>query len=283
MIKHFLLISICFIALACNTPSKTEEIKNDGVSPASPSVSGVFATNLKLGEGKFKIISKGSSLLLTIPIEVIKPYETNQKWEQKASEDEYSFNDIMLYNYGLDLNLLDSNNAPFTVAGSFKHSVKGEFADALLRGSGLVYVDFFKSYSEKDSLTQKADFEMLAKNAVKFTVLSSLDFDDSMPGQSTSSENNLESESNPIAQASAASSSSCQQWLKDYDSWVTNYISFMRKYKKNPGDMSMLSDYTRLTSEMSKWSSGNSGCNDAASVSRLTQIANRMNRELASL
>jgi hypothetical protein len=57
----------------------------------------------------------------------------------------------------------------------------------------------------------------------------------------------------------------------------------MRKYKKNPGDMSMLSDYSRLTSEMSKWSNGNSGCNDAASVARITQIASRMNRELASL
>lgn len=283
MIKNLLFLSICFVIMSCSTPAKTEEIKNEGVSPTSTSVSGVFAPHLKIGEGKFKIISKGTYLLLTIPIEVIKRYETNQKWEQKAAEDEDDINQVMLYNYGLSLTLLDTNNSPFTDAGSFNHSVRSEVANALLKGSGQLYVEFFKSYNEKDSLIQQSDFEMLVKNAVKFTVNSDLDFDDSMPGQSPSSDNNLQTESNPIAQTSAASSSSCQQWLKDYDSWVTNYISFMRKYKKNPGDMSMLSDYSRLTSEMSKWSNGNSGCNDAASVARITQIASRMNRELASL
>ncbi len=283
MIKNLLFLSICLVIMSCSTPAKTEEIKNEGVSPSSSSVSGVFAPHLKLGEGKFKIISKGTYLRLTVPIEVIKRYETNQKWEQKAAEDEYDINQVMLFNYDLTLTLLDSNNSPFTDAGSFDHSTTSEVANALLRGSGQLYVEFYKSYSEKDSLRQQSDFEMLANNAVKFTVNSSLDFDDSMPGQSPSSDNNLQTESNSIAQTSAASSSSCQQWLKDYDSWVTNYISFMRKYKKNPADASMLSDYSRLTSEMSKWSKGNSGCNDAASIARITQIANRMNTALASL
>jgi hypothetical protein len=57
----------------------------------------------------------------------------------------------------------------------------------------------------------------------------------------------------------------------------------MRKYKKNPADMSMLSDYSRLTSEMTKWANGNSDCDDAASIARMTEIANRLNRELASI
>lgn len=291
MIKNLLFLSICFVIMSCSTPAKTEEIKNEGVSPTSTSVSGVFATHLKLGEGKFKIVSKGSYLKLTIPIEVTKQYETNERWNQEciSYKAEYgverTFQDIMNEKYKLSLTLLDANNAPFTDAGSFDNGWSRDLSNALLKGSsGQVYVEFSNSYLEADSLRQKSDLEMLMKNAVTFTVNSTLNFDDTMPGQSSSSENNPQTEGNPIAQTSGASSSgSCQQWLNDYDSWVTKYISFMRKYKKNPADASMLSDYSRLTSEMSKWSKGNSGCNDAASVARMTQIANRMNTALASL
>jgi hypothetical protein len=180
MIKNFLLLSMCFIIMSCSTPAKTEEIKNEGVSPSSASVGGVFAPHLKLGEGKFKIISKDQYLKLTVPVEVIKRYETNQKWEEKAAEEDRGFNEIMLLNYRLKLTLLDVNNAPFTEAGSFDHSTTFEMSDALLRGAGQVYVEFYKSYSKSDSLEQKSDYEMLTRNAVKFTVNTTLNFDDSI-------------------------------------------------------------------------------------------------------
>jgi hypothetical protein len=184
-------MSICSVALSCSTPAKTEEvkteeIKNDGVSPSSSSVSGVFAPYLKLGEGKFKITSKDSYLKLTIPIEVIKRYETNEIWKKESAKmyggSGGTFQQLLFNNYDFELTLLDENNAPIQNIGSMEDRMDLDICDAILKGSGLIYYDFYskKSYSKTDSLSQKSDLEMLIKNAVKFTVNTTLNFDDSI-------------------------------------------------------------------------------------------------------
>lgn len=44
-----------------------------------------------------------------------------------------------------------------------------------------------------------------------------------------------------------------KQFLKDYEAWVDDYITIVKKYKDNPTDMSILSDYTEMVSEMADW------------------------------
>ena len=45
-----------------------------------------------------------------------------------------------------------------------------------------------------------------------------------------------------------------KQFLREYEEWVDKYIEITEKYKKNPSDMSILSDYTDMISELSEWS-----------------------------
>lgn len=45
-----------------------------------------------------------------------------------------------------------------------------------------------------------------------------------------------------------------KQFLKDYEAWVDDYIALIEKYKNNPADMSIVSDYTEMVSEMADWS-----------------------------
>lgn len=45
-----------------------------------------------------------------------------------------------------------------------------------------------------------------------------------------------------------------KQFLKDYEAWVDDYIEIVKKYKDNPSDMSILSDYTEMVSEIADWS-----------------------------
>ena len=44
-----------------------------------------------------------------------------------------------------------------------------------------------------------------------------------------------------------------KQFLKDYEAWVDDYIAIVKKYKDNPTDMSILTDYTNMVSEMADW------------------------------
>lgn len=45
-----------------------------------------------------------------------------------------------------------------------------------------------------------------------------------------------------------------KQFLKDYEAWVDDYIVVLKKYKENPTDTSILSDYSEMVSEMVDWS-----------------------------
>ncbi len=45
-----------------------------------------------------------------------------------------------------------------------------------------------------------------------------------------------------------------REFLQDYEAWVDSYITFMEKYKANPTDLTLLSDYAKMMSEMSEWS-----------------------------
>ncbi len=45
-----------------------------------------------------------------------------------------------------------------------------------------------------------------------------------------------------------------RQFLKEYEEWVDKYIVIVEKYKNNPTDMSILSDYMDMVSEMVEWS-----------------------------
>lgn len=52
----------------------------------------------------------------------------------------------------------------------------------------------------------------------------------------------------------SSSSSDWREFLKDYEAWVDDYIEIIKKYKSNPSDMSILSEYTDMVSKASEWS-----------------------------
>ncbi len=44
-----------------------------------------------------------------------------------------------------------------------------------------------------------------------------------------------------------------KKFLKEYESWVDTYIEVLEKYNKNPSNMSVLTDYMNVMSDMTKW------------------------------
>ena len=42
--------------------------------------------------------------------------------------------------------------------------------------------------------------------------------------------------------------------MKDYEAWVDSYVAFMKKYKDNPTDPTLLNEYAKLVDESVKWS-----------------------------
>lgn len=45
-----------------------------------------------------------------------------------------------------------------------------------------------------------------------------------------------------------------RQFLQEYEAWVDDYISIVKKYKENPTDMTILTDYMEMLSDLTQWS-----------------------------
>lgn len=44
-----------------------------------------------------------------------------------------------------------------------------------------------------------------------------------------------------------------QKFLNDYDKWVDTYIELLKKYKENPTDATLITEYAKLSQEALTW------------------------------
>ncbi len=61
-------------------------------------------------------------------------------------------------------------------------------------------------------------------------------------------------ESKPAEESKdSESNTEWRQFLKDYEKWVDDYVSFMKRYNANPSDLSLLSEYSKMLADMAEW------------------------------
>jgi len=65
-------------------------------------------------------------------------------------------------------------------------------------------------------------------------------------GNAVATENTTESE--------VSENANWKQFLTEYEEWVDKYIEITKKYKENPSDLSILSDYSTMMTELAEWS-----------------------------
>lgn len=53
--------------------------------------------------------------------------------------------------------------------------------------------------------------------------------------------------------SSNASEISWREFLDEYSMWVDEYVDIVDKYKNNPTDMTLLTEYTELMGDMAEW------------------------------
>lgn len=69
--------------------------------------------------------------------------------------------------------------------------------------------------------------------------------------ENTAPQEEVKTQETPVA---SEGNGEWRKFLSDYEAWVDEYIVFMNKYKANPMDLSLLSDYMKLTAELAEWS-----------------------------
>lgn len=63
---------------------------------------------------------------------------------------------------------------------------------------------------------------------------------------------NIESNNNDVVQETS-NTTKWKDFINEYEEWVDDYIEITEKYKANPSDLSILSDYTDMMAELTEW------------------------------
>ena len=180
--------------------------------------------------------------------------------------------------YGPSLNgrALDEQGAPLEFALSV--SADKDLATYLKRGSGEEWLTL--NVSGQGSCTNIAEAEqLLAKykkgKKIRFNSEIVEEHFDSKSSSSNSSES---------AKGSSVASGDCDEFLKGYEKFMVKYIALLKKYKDNPTDVSILTDYTSMASEALDWETKTADCSaDPQFVAKFSEIQMKIANAAADL
>ena len=93
--------------------------------------------------------------------------------------------------------------------------------------------------------------------------------------ESTSDE--VSEELSETMEEASSSSSDCEQFCDDYEAFVDDYIEVLKKYKANPSDMSILTEYSSMMSKASSMQNASADCaGDLKAAARMSASAMKM-------
>jgi flagellum-specific peptidoglycan hydrolase FlgJ len=97
-------------------------------------------------------------------------------------------------------------------------------------------------------------------------------------GASTDATESTEAPEAPEAPEAAETSSDfdCDEFISDYESFVTKYIALLKKQKANPSDMSVMTDAAAMMQEATDMQSNASKCTDPKYASKLAALAQKI-------
>jgi hypothetical protein len=68
----------------------------------------------------------------------------------------------------------------------------------------------------------------------------------------------------------------CDKFIKDYEAFADSYIKLLKKYKANPTDATILTEYTDAAQKAAELQTDASNCTDTKYATKLLEIANKI-------
>jgi hypothetical protein len=192
-------------------------------------------------------------------------YHYSVKVQIKRTDEEFDFNAIDLESRGylsLVCDLFDAEGTPVITADREGMRTQGRNSEdkamvSLKPGESGWAIFSFVSKNEEINKTKTLE---VCSNV-------NMESAESVNSSSSSSENTEESSSSSV---------DCDQFIKDYSDFVDSYIKLLKKYKANPTDASILSEYTEAAQKAAAMQTDASSCTDPKYASELMELANKM-------
>lgn len=130
-----------------------------------------------------------------------------------------------------------------------------DLATYLKRGSGEEWITL--NMSAQGTCENAEDAKLQLETFIKGKKIR---FNSEIVKEEFDSESPTTSTTDSISSEASSSSGDCDEFLADYEVFMVKYIDILKKYKNNPSDTSILSEYTSIMSEASQWSSKTADC-----------------------
>ena len=70
----------------------------------------------------------------------------------------------------------------------------------------------------------------------------------------------------------------CDQFLQDYEVWVKNYITLIKRFQQNPKDKNIIADYQIMVGQIGQWDNRSRQCiKDSAILKRYVELQEMLN------
>ncbi len=79
-------------------------------------------------------------------------------------------------------------------------------------------------------------------------------------------------------QDSTNNKNECDQFLQDYEEWVNNYISLIKRFQQNPNDKTIIDDYQIMVGQINVWDLQSRTCiKDSEILKRYVELQEMLN------
>ena len=70
----------------------------------------------------------------------------------------------------------------------------------------------------------------------------------------------------------SSNNAECDEYLDGYEKFMDNYITILKKQQADPSDMSIMTEYASIMTEVNEWASKTPDCTDMEFLGRLMEI-----------
>lgn len=223
----------------------------------STDVTGELSDYFTAVEGTYKLTTDGEKT----GMEGIFDYQV--KVQIKRTDKDYDFNAVDLENRGYFMvvcDLLDEQGVPLVTAdreGMRSQGVNSEDAAFASLKPGETGWAIFSFTGDKETMGKVKLLQIGSKANMEQA-------------------DNSSSSSSEVTVSGSSSSVDCDQFIKDYTAFVDSYIKLLKKYKANPTDASILSEYTEAAQKAAEMQTDASSCSDPKYAAKLMDLANKI-------
>jgi len=229
------------------------------IKPSSTAVKGDLSDFYEVVDGTYKLEKDKESDIYKIKVQ-LKRKDKDFDFDAKELESKNVLN--------IFCDLYEENGTP-VVTGSWGSMGMGEGRTVampnliILKAGETGWAEF--SFNNYEKL-EPEKYEKVKSFGITSSVDKSYQSSSTSSGESTSSNEENVSTSN----------TDCDQFIKDYEAFANSYIKLLKKYKANPTDASILTEYTEAAQKAMDMQKDASNCTDVKYATKLMEIASKI-------